>query len=139
MTDILTEARLVVGERREAYDDCRRNFERIARMWSVVLGMDVTAEQVALCMIAMKVARETFKHSRDNIVDIAGYADCLGRLHEDTEGVCEVEEGLPDGDCGGDGADRGDDGTDGLGHGGEGDLAGYLWNLVGETDAARAL
>jgi len=66
-----------VAERGENYGGVRENHLRIARLWSVVLGQDVTPEQVALCMTCLKVARliETPDHE-DSWVDIAGYGAC---------------------------------------------------------------
>jgi hypothetical protein len=51
------------------------NHIRIARLWSVLLDTEVTPEQVALCMIAVKQARlmETPDHD-DSWQDILGYA-----------------------------------------------------------------
>jgi len=43
-------------------------------MWSALFGFEVSAEQVAQCMIAMKLARARHSYRRDNYVDIAGYA-----------------------------------------------------------------
>jgi hypothetical protein len=74
---ILTEAAAVVEDRKARYDDRERNFTRIATIWSVVFGHEVTPEQVAMCMIGLKLAREVYKPSRDNRVDLCGYADCL--------------------------------------------------------------
>ena len=76
-SSILREAALVVEERKAQYDDRERNHTRIATIWSVVFGHPVTPEQVAMCMIGLKLAREVYKPSRDNRVDICGYADCL--------------------------------------------------------------
>ena len=66
-----------VAERGENYGDVRQNHQRIAAMWSVVLGKTVTPEQVVLCMTCLKVARlmETPEHV-DSWVDIAGYGAC---------------------------------------------------------------
>ena len=56
------------------------DFARTARMWSGILanklreGEQVTAMDVPLCMIAVKLARQAHRHKRDNLVDIAGYA-----------------------------------------------------------------
>jgi hypothetical protein len=50
---------------------------RTAKFWSEILGLPVTPEQVALCMIAVKMSREVNAHKRDNLVDIAGYARTL--------------------------------------------------------------
>lgn len=66
-----------VAERGENYGSVRENHLRIALLWSVVLGQDVTPEQVALCMTCLKVARliETPDHE-DSWIDIAGYGAC---------------------------------------------------------------
>ncbi len=78
---VLQEAeRIINGSRREDYGDVRLSFERIAALWSPVIGTTVSAEQVALCMIQLKVARALNGWQRDSIVDIAGYAGCLALL-----------------------------------------------------------
>ncbi|MHB8511466.1 MAG: DUF6378 domain-containing protein [Actinomycetota bacterium] len=45
-------ARIVGGDRRQDYGGVRGSFDRIAKGWSSILGIDVTGEQVGLCMIA---------------------------------------------------------------------------------------
>lgn len=85
---VLEEASTIVfGDRQDDYGDTARSFLRIARLWSVVLEHEVSAEDVALCLIQLKVARSVNQHhadgagegliKRDSIVDIAGYAQCL--------------------------------------------------------------
>jgi Domain of unknown function (DUF6378) len=72
-------ARIVLGPRGAYYDSPLHNFERTALMWSGVLysklkdGERVSAEDVSLCMLAVKMARESFRHKRDNLVDAHGY------------------------------------------------------------------
>jgi hypothetical protein len=81
---ILEEAQNVVhGPRREDYDHPKRNFDRICRMWSAILGIEVTPRQHALCMIAVKLARDAHAPKRDNLVDIAGYAATIELLDEE--------------------------------------------------------
>lgn len=73
--NILQEAdRITSGDRRKEYGSPKENFGRIAKMWSVVLGVEVSPLQVSLCMILLKVCRELNGHKRDSLVDIAGYA-----------------------------------------------------------------
>jgi hypothetical protein len=75
---ILHEAHtLVHGVRGEDYGHPYHDFSRTAKIWSAILGVDVTPEQVALCMIGVKISRECNKPKRDNRVDIAGYAEAL--------------------------------------------------------------
>ena len=64
---------LVSGERQSTYGHPSKNFVDTARLWSVVLGIEVTPQQVALCMVQLKLAREVFSPKRDNLVDAIGY------------------------------------------------------------------
>jgi hypothetical protein len=81
---IATDAIQVVnGPRQRDYAHPRVNFQRIADLWSPVLGITVTPEQVALCMIQVKVAREINRHTRDNLVDLIGYTLTLDACRED--------------------------------------------------------
>lgn len=71
-------ARLIDSERNVHYGPPTENFDRISRLWSVVLGIDVTSEDVAMCMVAVKMARYASKSGfqPDTWIDIAGYAGC---------------------------------------------------------------
>ena len=73
--------RLVYGERAKTYGHPRGDFDRVAGMWSAMLGIPIDAEHVALMMIAFKLARlaATPEH-RDSQVDVIGYALALDRL-----------------------------------------------------------
>lgn len=79
---ILQEAQRIAGKSRQRdYGHPRINHERIAAMWNVQLGpklnAPITAREVALCMIGMKLAREVNTPKRDNLVDIVGYIRCI--------------------------------------------------------------
>jgi hypothetical protein len=81
---ILQEAdRIVNGERQADYSDPVENFKHIARIASAILQKDLTASDCCTVMIAVKKARESYKHKRDNLVDDAGYTEILYRIKED--------------------------------------------------------
>ena len=63
----------LLADRGACYDAPLPNHERIAGHWSLILGHDVTAHQVALCMVAVKLARESFAHKDDNCDDGEAY------------------------------------------------------------------
>ncbi len=65
---------LICGDRRDDYGDVEDSFADIATMWSVLFGIEIQADQVALAMILLKVCREKVRRKHDNRVDIAGYA-----------------------------------------------------------------
>lgn len=97
---ILEEAqRLVHGDRGDAYGHPIDDFTRTGRMWAAILDLNVvTAEQVGLCMVALKVSRQCNKPKRDNMTDAAGYAETVQMVVEERtardEGRCRTCDGL---------------------------------------------
>lgn len=80
--EILTEAdRLTSADRNKAYGPPLLNHQRIAAIWSVVLGIEVTPSQVALCMAGVKLARlaQTPDHL-DSFIDGAAYMAIAGEI-----------------------------------------------------------
>jgi hypothetical protein len=71
-------ATIITGERDAQYGGPEENFDRIARIWEVILKTKITKEDVAMMMIGLKVARYASKSGfqPDTWVDIAGYAGC---------------------------------------------------------------
>lgn len=68
---------IINGPRANDYGPVKENFERIAALWSVVLGNTITWEQVALCLVQLKVSRlVNSPNHKDSWLDIAGYAGC---------------------------------------------------------------
>ena len=80
--DLLEEARnLIYGDRAETHGDAKDNFGNIAGLWSVYLGHTVTAEDVALMMTLMKIARtKSGDVNMDDIVDAIGYLALGGEI-----------------------------------------------------------
>ena len=79
--ELLSHAAATVRDRRRTYGGPEELFERVALRWSQVLGTRVTAQQVGLCLIDLKLARlaHDLMH-RDSLLDIAGYAACLAEV-----------------------------------------------------------
>lgn len=90
VTAILKEASDTVnGPRQAAYGHPKVNFQRIADIWNVhlaskmgvesVVGTNcayhrITARDVAIMLIGLKLAREAQSPKHDSLVDIIGYA-----------------------------------------------------------------
>lgn len=75
-------SKLIHGPRRKSYGNPRESFSKLAAVWSAVLGVTSTPEQVALCMVGLKLIREANRHQRDNLVDLCGYAELANELYE---------------------------------------------------------
>lgn len=75
---LLRHAAGVVENRRDTDGEPAEATNAIAKRWSLTLGVPVTAAQVVLCLIDLKLARlvRDPKHL-DSMVDVAGYAAML--------------------------------------------------------------
>lgn len=81
---------LIGGQRQQDYGNKLQNFSQIAMLWQGTLamklapGMRLTPEDVALCMMQVKIARlAKSPDHKDSIVDVAGYAGCYDILQEE--------------------------------------------------------
>lgn len=72
--------KIIHGERNDSYGPMKEGFNKTALIWSTILNQNITAEQVCLCMIGLKLSREAFKHSDDNCVDMIGYLEIINEL-----------------------------------------------------------
>lgn len=84
---VIAEAeRIINGPRQSNYGHPLDDFTKTAAFWSTLLTarhgapVTVTAEDVALMMVLLKVSRELHHHNRDNLVDVAGYIGTLEKV-----------------------------------------------------------
>lgn len=75
--------RLVHGDRNADYGHPADNDKRIAAMARALFGWDIKAQDVGLFMIITKLSREKNRHKRDNLVDLAGYAEVVDWIYRD--------------------------------------------------------
>jgi hypothetical protein len=90
-------ANLVTGEKQDSYGHPFDDFNRAAKIWEAILGVEVTAEQVALCMVGVKISRQANAAKLDNIVDGIGYfltkgQKSLKEFKTDFDNNAEVQE-----------------------------------------------
>lgn len=77
--------RLVNGDRQHDYGHPLDDFNRTALIWSAIFGIPVTPDQVALCMVGVKLSRTVNRHKRDSLVDMIGYVLTLDKVVKERE------------------------------------------------------
>ncbi len=76
-------ANLVTGDRQESYGHPLDDFTRAGKIWEAILGVPVSAEQIALCMVGIKISRQTNAPKLDNVIDGIGYFLTLAMVQEE--------------------------------------------------------
>ena len=81
-TAIISHAgKLVSGDRAAQHGDKLVTHTNLAKLWSAFLEVPITAEQAAVMMVLVKVARtKTGILNRDDFVDMVGYAGIAGEI-----------------------------------------------------------
>ena len=73
----------VIAERSTQYGEVGSNMTALAQRWSTTLGKEITAAQVVLCLLDLKLARLAHDPTHeDSAVDVCGYAALLRELTE---------------------------------------------------------
>ncbi len=89
--EILAEAsRIISRDRNLSHGDAFQNHAEIAEFWNIFLDKklqpmaSITAEDVALMMVLLKISRNTQgkKNNMDNFIDMCGYAAIAGEIND---------------------------------------------------------
>lgn len=91
--DVISLARrLTDSDRPSEYGPPEDCFRDIAGMWSEYLGHSVSARDVTMMMILLKICRDKFGKKKDNLVDIIGYARCADLLNRPDSELSEANK-----------------------------------------------
>lgn len=81
---------LITGPRQAAYSHPEKDYGQVVRIFEAMTGVQLTAQQGVLFMVAVKLARLTHnldegRFHRDSLVDAAGYLGCLAMIENRRE------------------------------------------------------
>ena len=79
--NILKEADQIINERSEEkermYGPFEEGMERAAKIASGATGKNITVYDMYMCMVALKLSRESYSHKEDNLLDAVAYIGSL--------------------------------------------------------------
>jgi len=79
--NILKEADKIINQRSEEkermYGPFSEGMERAAVIATATTGKHITARDMYLCMVALKLSRESYNHKEDNLLDAVAYLGAL--------------------------------------------------------------
>lgn len=76
----------ILKDREKSYGNPIQMHNRIAKIWSALLNKPVTAYEVALCMVGLKLVRATKNASDpDSLIDAHGYTEIAQTIQADID------------------------------------------------------
>ena len=70
------------GPRQDSYGHPSETWAEVAKVWSVLAGVDITPERAVLMMTALKVVRANRRHDFDDLADAASYLSICQELRD---------------------------------------------------------
>lgn len=85
---LATAGELINGDRADDYGSAYDNHMRIAQIWSALIDVELSPEQVAMMMIGLKLSRLANSPDKiDSWVDICGYGALGGEMSNETKNI----------------------------------------------------
>jgi DNA-binding protein H-NS len=87
--NILEKANEIVNMRSEEkermYGPFEESMEIAAKMASLLSGEEITPDIMYICMMALKMSRESYNHKEDNLLDLVAYIGAYNNYMEKKE------------------------------------------------------
>lgn len=87
MMNILKEADKIINKRSQekerSYGPFSEGMKRAAMIASGCTGKKITAKDMYMCMIALKLSRESYNHKEDNLLDAVAYIGALNNFENE--------------------------------------------------------
>ena len=83
--NILEKANEIINKRAEEkermYGPFEEGMERAAMIASGCTGKTITAQDMYICMVALKLSRQSYNHKEDNLLDAVAYLGSLNNYN----------------------------------------------------------
>lgn len=72
-------------EKQRMYGPFSEGMKRAALIASACTGKDLTAKDMYMAMVALKLSRESYNHKEDNLLDAVAYLAALNNFENEQE------------------------------------------------------
>jgi hypothetical protein len=83
--NILEEANKIINlrseEKERMYGPFEEGMERAAMIASGCTGKQFTAQDIYMCLVALKLSRQSYNHKEDNLLDAVAYLGSLNNYN----------------------------------------------------------
>jgi hypothetical protein len=83
--NILEEANKIINlrseEKERMYGPFEEGMERAAMIASGCTGKQLTAQDIYMCLVALKLSRQSYNHKEDNLLDAVAYLGSLNNYN----------------------------------------------------------
>jgi hypothetical protein len=87
--NILEQADKIINHRSEEkermYGPFEDSMEKAAQLASIITGKNIEAKDMYICMVAIKLSRESYAHKEDNLLDCVAYLGALNNIYENQQ------------------------------------------------------
>jgi hypothetical protein len=82
--NILEKANEIVNlrseEKERQYGPFEEGMSKAAELASIITGKEISTKDMYLCMVALKLSRESYSHKEDNLLDAVAYLGSLNNV-----------------------------------------------------------
>lgn len=87
--NILEKANEIVNlrseEKERMYGPFEEGMEKAAKIASIITNKDISTKDMYLCMVALKLSRESYNYKEDNLLDAVAYLGALNNFQQKSE------------------------------------------------------
>lgn len=69
-------------EKEREYGPFEEGMKKAADIASIMCNKEITTSDMYMCMIALKLSRESYCHKEDNLLDACAYIGSLNNIYE---------------------------------------------------------
>lgn len=72
-------------EKERMYGPFEESMEKAAKIATILTNKNIETKDIYLCMVALKLSRESYNHKEDNLLDLVAYIGALNNYYQNKQ------------------------------------------------------